>query len=239
MFFNRVAALFTFVVFAPFLPGQSWTGYGHDAQHTGDSMVASQALNKIKWSASIDTVLQGASGPLLIHYGTPVITASNTVLVAQRTSSGNSYQVNAFSGSAGTPLYTLSTAYTPPPHSWIPSFGTALGLGSRYFYPGPGGTVLYRDTPDSVTGNSGQLALYGLSMYQANQSQFDGNVMISTPDYSRPLRQHLFRICRHRDRDFAGRGHPDERACADFIGGSRIVGQRLYAGRGDPAAPSR
>lgn len=188
MRFCRVGALLSLAVFARFAPGQSWTGYGHDAQHTGESAVAAQALNRIKWSASIDTVLQGTSGPLYIHYGTPVITTANTVLVPQRTNSGNAYQINAICGSvnsncssAGTLLYTLSTAYTPPPHDWIPSFGGTLGLGSRYFYPGPGGTVLYRDTPDSVTGNSGQLAFYGLANYQANESLYNGSVMISTP----------------------------------------------------------
>jgi len=170
----RLFHVLSFAVFVPLAAGQSWTGYGHDAQHTGESVVAAQALNRIKWSASIDTVLQGNSGPLYIHYGTPVITAGNTVLVPQRTSANNTYQINAYSGSSGTALYTLSTDYTPPPHDWIPSFGTAIGLGSRYFYPGAGGKIYYRDTPDSVTGNSGQFVFYGAANYSSN-------VMISTP----------------------------------------------------------
>ena len=158
-----------------------WAGYGHDAQHSGVSATAAQALNRVKWSTPVDTVLQGTSGSLFIHYGTPVITAANTVLVPQRTSSGNTYQVNAFSGASGTSLYTLTTDYTPPPHNWIPSYSGTLALGNRYYYPGAGGTVYYRDTPDSATGNSGQLAFYGLSTYQANASTFDSTVMISTP----------------------------------------------------------
>jgi hypothetical protein len=178
---HGIPALCALAVFAPFATGQSWTGYSHDAQHTGDSVAASQPLNNIHWSTPVDTVLQGTGGPLYIHYGTPIITAANTVFVPQRTSSNNTYQINAFNGSTGAPLYTLSTDYTPPPHDWIPSYGTTLGLASRYFYPGAGGTVYYRDTPDSVTGNSGQLAFYGLSSYHAFESMYNSNVMISTP----------------------------------------------------------
>ncbi len=129
----------------------------------------------------MDLVFQNASGPLYIHYGTPVITAANTVLVPQRTTANNTYQINAFNGATGAAMYTLPTDYTPPPHDWIPSYGTALGLGSRYFYPGAGGTVYYRDSPDSATGNQGQLAFYGLANYQANRAAYNSTVMISTP----------------------------------------------------------
>jgi hypothetical protein len=156
-----------------------WSGYGHDPQHSGVSANAAQPLNRIKWSTPVDTVLQNTSGPLYIHYGTPIVTAANTVLVPQRTSSNNTYQINAFSG--GTPLYTLSTDYTPPPHDWIPSYGAALALGIKYYYPGAGGTVYYRTSPDSATGMIGQLAFYGLSSYRANPAAFNSTVMISTP----------------------------------------------------------
>lgn len=148
-------------------------------------------MNSIHWCAPVDTVLQDTSGPLYIHYGTPVVTAANTVLVPQRTSSNNTYRINAYSGGSGgnfgcsspnTPLYSLSTDYTPPPHDWIPSYGTTLSLGQKYFYPGAGGTVYDRTSPDSATGTITQLAFYGLSNYQgANHSAFVSNVQISTP----------------------------------------------------------
>jgi len=167
-----------------------WGGYGHDPQHSGVSANAAQSLNRIKWCTPVDTVLEDTSGPLFIHYGTPVVTAANTVLVPQRTSSGNTYQINAFSGGSGgsfgcgspnTPLYTLTTDYTPPPHDWIPSYGATLALDNRYYYPGAGGTVYYRDSPDSATGNSGQIAFYGNGEYAGNESAFNSTVMISTP----------------------------------------------------------
>jgi hypothetical protein len=168
----------------------SWSGYAHDSQHSGVSADASQSLNHIHWCTPVDTVLEDTAGPLYIHYGTPVVTAANTVLVPQRTSSNNTYRINAFSGGSGgafgcgspnTPLYTLTTDYTPPPHDWIPSYGAVLALGTRYYYPGAGGTVYYRTSPDSATGAIGQLAFYGLSTYQADPSAFNSTVMISTP----------------------------------------------------------
>jgi hypothetical protein len=167
-----------------------WSGYGHDPQHSGVSANAAQPLSHIHWCTPVDTVLEDTSGPLYIHYGTPVVTAANTVLVPQRTSAGNTYRINAFSGGRGgtfgcgspsTPLYTLTTDYTPPAHTWIPSYGATLALGTKYYYPGAGGTVYYRTSPDSATGTVGQLAFYGLTLYQNNSGIFNSAVQISTP----------------------------------------------------------
>jgi hypothetical protein len=147
-------------------------------------------MNHIHWCTPIDTVLEDTSGPLYIHYGSPVVTAANTVLVAQRTSSSNTYKINAFNGGSGgsfgcgspnTPLYTLTTDYTPPAHDWIPSYGGTLALGTKYYFAGAGGTVYYRTSPDSATGTTGQLAFYGLALYNANAAIFNTNVQISTP----------------------------------------------------------
>jgi hypothetical protein len=168
-----------------------WSGYGHDPQHSGVAANAAQSMNRIKWCTPVDTIPDYISGELLIHYGTPVVTAANTVLVPQRSSSNNNYRINAFSGvgsggafgcgSPATPLYTLLTDYTPPAHDWTPSYGGTLALGNKYYYPGAGGTVYYRTSPDSATGTIGQLAFYGLTLYQANTAAFNSEVQISTP----------------------------------------------------------
>src|SRR6185312_1148358 len=52
---------------------------------------------------------------------------------------------------------------------------------NRLYYAGAGGTVYFRDTPDMKTGDSGQLAFYGIDLYNANQSTFRARVMINTP----------------------------------------------------------
>jgi hypothetical protein len=53
-----------------------WSTHAHDAQHTGVSPVASQKLTKIHWQVPVD--LAPPAGEILIHYGSPVITAKNT-----------------------------------------------------------------------------------------------------------------------------------------------------------------
>ncbi|HUB78984.1 MAG TPA: hypothetical protein VMB03_09325 [Bryobacteraceae bacterium] len=156
-----------------------WSSYGHGPQHTGLSTIGSQRLEQVKWSAPVDLVNQSGGGPLFIHYGTPIVTAANTVLIPERTNSTNTYQVEAFDN--GSLLYALPTTYSPPPYEWVPVFGVTLSQGTRLYYPGPGGTVYYRDQPDSETGPSGQIAFYGNADYAANQSAFDTAVAISTP----------------------------------------------------------
>jgi uncharacterized repeat protein (TIGR01451 family) len=159
-----------------------WSSYAHGPQHTGLSTIASQRLEQIKWSTAVDLAPPYTSGATLyIHYGSPLVTAANTILLPVRTSSSNTYQVQALSGANGSLLYTLSTTYAPLSYSWIPPFGMALSEGSRLYYPGSGGTVYYRDQPDSPSGPSGQIAFYGNSVYSANQSAFNTTVMISTP----------------------------------------------------------
>ncbi|MEI9976871.1 MAG: hypothetical protein WDO73_35375 [Ignavibacteriota bacterium] len=118
---------------------------------------------------------------MFIHYGSPLITAANTALLAVRTNNSNAYRVEARDGATGALLYALPTAYSPPPHTWIPVFGMALSHGTRLYYPGPGGTIYYRDQPDSADGPSGQIAFFGNATYSANQAAFDSTVAISTP----------------------------------------------------------
>ena len=57
-------------------PGQSWPGYGHDSQHTSLSSVASEVPQVIRWSTPVDANLQNYFGSLSLHYGSPLITAS-------------------------------------------------------------------------------------------------------------------------------------------------------------------
>jgi hypothetical protein len=168
-----------------------WNGYAHDPQHTGTSATAAQPLVTKHWQTSVDlNPPGGGSGTLFVHYGSPVITAGNTILVPVTAADG-SYQLRAFQGSNGAALYTLTSDYTVPANAdWAPPFGPALALGTRVYYPGAGGTVYYRDRPNSVTGPNGQtgatgqLAFYGMSGangYTANPSAFNGSVQISTP----------------------------------------------------------
>jgi len=159
-----------------------WSGYGHDAQHTAVSAHAAQALKSIHWQTPVDfSPPGGGSGDIFIHYGSPVVTAANTVIVPVKTGATDGFELEAFKGANGSLLYTLPSNYTLPIHAWTPAYGPVLSRGSRLFYAGAGGTVLYRDLPDSATGPSGRIAFYGTALYNANQSAFNNSVQISTP----------------------------------------------------------
>ena len=181
---RRTAFLSTWLLFPALLSGQAlnvpWSGYGHDPQHQAISASASQQLSTIHWQTPVDLNPPYMGGLLFIHYGSPVVTAANTVLVPVKTGSMDGFEIQAFQGSA-TPLYTLASDYTSPAHNWIPSYSAVMGLRNRVFYPGAGGTVYYRDTPDSATGNSGQFVFYGTSVYAANSAALSSAIQICTP----------------------------------------------------------
>lgn len=162
-----------------------WSGYGHDPQHTAISANASQPMNSIHWSAPVDLNPPGG-GSLFIHYGSPIVTAANTVLLPVRMAAGG-YEVQALNGSNGSLIYTLPSDYSLPPHDWIPPYSPVLSVRNRMYYPGAGGTVYYRDRVDSATGPngsagaSGQIAFFGNALYAANRTAFNNAVQISTP----------------------------------------------------------
>jgi hypothetical protein len=166
-------------------PNIAWSGYGHDAQHTAVSAAAAQALNSIHWQTPVDQNQTG-TGSLYVHYGSPIATPGNTIVVPVRTTSGG-FQLNAFNGATGAQLYTLPTDYTLPAHDWTPPYAPALSLGRRIYYAGAGGTVYYRDLPNSANGpngqagQTGQVAFYGMANYINNPSAFNNTVQISTP----------------------------------------------------------
>ena len=177
-----------------------WSGYAHNPQHTAVSAVPALELSEILWRTSVDLInapnpnTPPAGGPLYIHYGSLSVTAADTVLVPVRTAD-QGYEVLAFNGatcdtsggSTCAPVYTLRSGYSLPGHDWIPPYGPALSLDARLYYPGAGGTVLYRDSVDSPTGTNGlsgatgRRVFYGNAIYRANRSALDAAIQISTP----------------------------------------------------------
>ena len=158
-----------------------WSSYGHDPQHTGQSAAASQPYDRIKWSTPVDNVLANTSGTLFIHYGSPLVTAANSVIVPLRTNASNVFQLDVRNGDNGTLKYSLASDYLMPPHDWIPAYSPVVSARGRLYYAGAGGTVYYRDTPDALTGAAGQIAFYGNANYSANKTALDSTVYITTP----------------------------------------------------------
>jgi hypothetical protein len=160
------------------VPATGWTNFGHDPQHTGVSPVASQPLDAIHWQAPVDLAPTGAD----VHYGSPVITAHNTVIIPVKTGSNGGFELTARNGATGMLKWTIPSDYTLPPFSWMPPFGPALTPTGRLYFPGNGGTVYFVNSPDANGATvSGQLAFYGIGNYNANPGLYNASVMIDTP----------------------------------------------------------
>ena len=144
----------------------AWSGYAGNAQHTANSAVASQTLGGIRWQTSMDLAPQYSGNDLLIHYGSPSVTAANTVVVPVKTGATDGFRIEGRSGTTGALLWTQNTDYTLPPHDWTPSYSPTIAPGNKVYYPGAGGTVYTRGNLDSAGATTPtQLAFFGNSTY--------------------------------------------------------------------------
>lgn len=158
-----------------------WSGHGHDPQHTGVSPVAAKPLQAIKWQTPVDLAPQYVGTTLYAHYGSALVTRQNTVLVPVKTGASDGFRVEARDGASGALKWMQTTDYSLPSHNWVPHFCMALTPKNRLYYAGAGGTVYYRDSPDSASpppGSSGRLAFYGIENYSS--AAFDDAVKIIT-----------------------------------------------------------
>ena len=162
--------------------GPAWWGFARDAQHSALGAVATQDLNRIRWSRPIDLAPQyRPSGALLIHYGSPVITSHNTVVVPVKTGATGGFRFEALSGGNGSLIWSAVSDYVLPAHNWVPSYNLALNANNRLHAPGAGGKLLVRDNADAATGTIGKLVFYGAAAYDAAPAAFDATVFINTP----------------------------------------------------------
>jgi len=169
-----------FVFFGATPARAAWSTLGGNAQHTAVSAVAAQPLEGIHWSTPVD--LAPPAGDILIHYGSPLVTPANTVVVPVKTGSNGGYRVDARSAQDGSLIWSQTTDYVLPPHNWTPSYSPALTAGNRLYFAGAGGTVYFRDSVDSGGPLSiGQAAFFGLANYAANPASFNATVFINTP----------------------------------------------------------
>jgi hypothetical protein len=186
-----LAALATLMTVAASVPCSAlaqWSGFGGDPQHSAISHapVPMQSLNRVLWSTPVDLQPESYTQTyLLIHYGSPLITAANTVIVPIKTGATSGFSVEALRASDGSQIWSAASDYVLPNHNWTPEFGPVLTSGPRLYYPGAGGTVYYRDQPDSAcasaAGCGGQVAFYGTKRYLKKPAAYDAAVMIDTP----------------------------------------------------------
>ncbi|HVM95581.1 MAG TPA: hypothetical protein VMT89_04295 [Candidatus Acidoferrales bacterium] len=160
----------------------AWAGYARDAQHSALSTIASQPINRILWHTPVDLHPQYSGSDLFIHYGSPLITAANTVIVPVKTGILERFRVEARRGTDGVRIWRRASDYKLPPHDWTPSFSPTLSPLDKLWYPGKGGTVLSRTLPDKRRGAKVQrVVFYGSSLYRTHRRNFAQNVFINTP----------------------------------------------------------
>jgi hypothetical protein len=163
------------------VPTAFWGGFAGDAQHSGAAPVPTQPLNHILWQTPVDLNPQYNDGSLLIHYGSPLVTNANTVIVPVKTGATDGFRLEGHSGATGAALWTVSTDYTLPPHNWTPSFAPVLTAAGRLYFPGAGGTVYYIDNVDGTPTSPVRLAYFGIANYNANPGAYNSTVYVDTP----------------------------------------------------------
>ena len=158
-----------------------WYGFGGDVQHTAVSAVPAQPLQRVRWSTPVDLQPQYSGTSLLIHYGTPLVTRKNTVVIPVKTGATDGFQVEGRRADTGALLWMEPTDYVLPTHGWVPSLGMTLTRRERLVIPGAGGTIYRRVLPNRANARRTQRAFYGIQHYTADPSTFNDTVMISTP----------------------------------------------------------
>src|SRR4030095_9597728 len=153
------------------------TTFGGNAQHTGIFTPAVQPLNVLKWQTDIDLNNNGA----LAHYGSPVISANNTVFVPVKTA-GDGFRVDAFDGATGTLKYMVGTDYIMPTHNWLLPYNICI-VGTRLYFAGAGGTMWHIDNIDSnsPTAPVREVFYTTLFAYNANATAFNNTIFVNTP----------------------------------------------------------
>ena len=155
--------------------------FAGNAQHTSAYTPTAQDLGRVKWTTNLNSNTGGPAS----RYASPVITAANTVVVPTQIA-GGAIQLNAFNGATGASMYALSTDYTPPTSTTAPAYQPVLvntSSGTRMYYAGAGGTILYVANPDSATPGTPvrQVFYTTLSDYQTRAAGFNSTVFINTP----------------------------------------------------------
>lgn len=159
----------------------AWEGFAKNAQHTAQSPVSAQSLARIHWQTPVDLHPVVSGGYLLIHYGSPMITAANTVILPVKRKPDGDFELQALNGTTGTSIWQLHTNYVLPPHGWTPEYPAHLTSRNKLVFAQAGGIVGVRSAPDSATGKQARLFFYGKAAYEADPKIYNTSVMIDTP----------------------------------------------------------
>ena len=155
----------------------AWLTHSHDEQHTALATVGSQNLDSIHWHVPVD--LHPPQGEIYIHYGSPLVTAANTVIVPVKTGV-NSFRVEAHNGATGKLVWMHTTGYKVPQAAVTPAIGPTIS-GNNLYIPDAGGTVLVRQNPDQANGALSHLYFFGENNYNQDSKVYNKYIQIDTP----------------------------------------------------------
>jgi len=155
----------------------AWLTHSHDEQHSALSTVEAQPLTTIHWHTPVD--LSPPAGDILIHYGSPLVTQANTVIVPVKTGP-DSFRVEAHNGATGQEIWQENTGWRPPEAGFVPGLGPTIS-GNELFVPDVAGGVLRRQNPDDARGKQTTLYFYGVKNYRDDPAIYQQNVQIDTP----------------------------------------------------------
>ena len=163
-----------------------WAGFAGNAQHTAIARNRPQPFRRIRWKAKVDLAPVLVGGELLIHYGSPMITAANTVLVPTRVSAKAGFRVVAYSGTSGVRRWSLNTDYQTPAFAnglgaFTPPLPAVLTPGNTLAVAGAGGTVLMRGHANRAVGAVQRRVFYGAAQWKAHKAAYDKAVQVTTP----------------------------------------------------------
>jgi len=175
IFFLSVSLYFALIANVAAQTG-AWLTHSHDEQHTGVSSVASQPFTSIHWHVPVD--LAPPQGEIFIHYGSPLVTAANTVIVPVKTTTG--FRVEGYNGATGKKMWTQATKYQVPSAAFLPAIGPTLS-NNQLLVPDFAGRVIVRQTPDQARGAVSRLVFYGKQNYAKAPATYQQNVLINTP----------------------------------------------------------
>src|SRR5215471_7269546 len=100
-----VIAAVGILLFSQHAEAQFWNEHARDSQHTALSAVASQPLNAVHWQTPVDLNPQYSNGELLIHYGSPLATPANTLIVPVKTNALGGFRLEGRNGSTGSLIW--------------------------------------------------------------------------------------------------------------------------------------
>ena len=159
-------------------PG-GWPTHGGNPAHTAISPVAAQDLSRILWSTPLDLAPQYNGDVLYAHYGSPVASTSNVVVIPVKTGATGGFRIEARTATTGALLWQQTTDYVTPSHNWFPTLGPTL-TGKTAAYARKAGFVAFHSL-DRASTESGSACFYGTANYNSNPAAYDAAVKISSP----------------------------------------------------------